>query len=137
MGELGWPKYVGKLGWFNWVGVLGWLELAYPTACACLFKVRPGVLSETLSHLCGKLNLSIFLFYVGLFTLMNKDSLIYLAKPCPSLLFGSILHGRMACVITVMMYRRGFHKVLFESFSKGPRSFSYVFICNVTYQYKP
>ena len=43
MGELGWPKCVGKLGWFNWVGVLCWLELAHPTACACLFKVRLGI----------------------------------------------------------------------------------------------
>ena len=34
----------------------------------------------------------------------------------------------MACVIAVMMYRREFLKVLFESFSKGPRGFPYVFI---------
>ena len=85
MGELGWPKCVGKLGWFKWVGVLGWLELACPTACACLFKVRPGVLSKTLSHIWVKLNVPIFLFNVGLFTLINIDSLIYLAMPCPSL----------------------------------------------------
>ena len=32
------------------------------------------------------------------------------------------LSGRMACVIAVMMYRGGFLKVLFESFSKGSRS---------------
>ena len=50
MGELGWPKCVGKLGCFNLVGVLCWLELAGPTAYACLFKVRPGVLSKNLSH---------------------------------------------------------------------------------------
>ena len=56
-------------------GVLGWLELACPAACTCLFKVRPGVLSKTLSHICGKLNLPIFLFRVGLFTLTNIDSL--------------------------------------------------------------
>ena len=53
-GELCWPKCVGKLGWFNWVGVLCWLELACPTACPCLFKVRPAVVSKTLSHICGK-----------------------------------------------------------------------------------
>ena len=64
---------------------MGELELACPTACACLFKVRPGVLRKALSHTCGKLNLPIFLFNMGLFTLINIDSLIFLAKPCPSL----------------------------------------------------
>ena len=71
MGELGWPKCLGKLGWFNWVGVLCRLELACPTACACLLKVRPGVLSKTLSHICGNLNLPTFIFNVGFFTLIN------------------------------------------------------------------
>ena len=90
MGELVWPKCVGMLGWFKWVWVLGWLELAFPTACSCLYKVRPGVLSKTLSHIWGKLNLPINLFNAGLFTLINIDSLIFLAKPCPpSLLFAS------------------------------------------------
>ena len=40
MEQLGWLKCLGMLGWFKWVGVLGWLELACPTACTCLFKVR-------------------------------------------------------------------------------------------------
>ena len=61
------------------------LELTYPTACACLFKLRPGVLSKTLSHMWGKLNLPMFLFNVGLLTLMNMDSLICLAKLCLNL----------------------------------------------------
>ena len=40
----------------------------------------------------GKLNLTIFLFKVGLFTLINIYSLIFLAKPYhPSLLFGSFV----------------------------------------------
>ena len=39
-----------------------------------------------------------------------------------------VLSGRMACVIAVMMYRGGFLMVLFESFSKVPRGFPYVFI---------
>ena len=47
------------------------------------FKVRPGVLSKTLSHMWGKLNLPIFLFNVGLLTLIKIDSLMFLAKPCP------------------------------------------------------
>ena len=107
---------------------LGWLELACPTVCAYLFKVRPGVLSKTLSHICGKLNLPIFLFNVGLFTLINIDSLIFLAKPCPSLPIIWELSGRMACIIAVMMYRGGFFKVLSESFSVGLRGFPCVFI---------
>ena len=85
MGELDWPKCVGMLGWGKWLGMLGWLELADPTTVACLFKVRPGVLSKILCHMWGKLNLPIFLFKVGLLTLINMDSLIFLAKPCPSL----------------------------------------------------
>ena len=93
---------------------------------------RPCVLSKTLFHICGKLNLPIFLFNVGLFTLINIDSSIFLAKPCPSPLppyyLEVILSGGMACVISVMMYRGGLLKVFFESFSKGPGGFSYVFI---------
>ena len=81
MGELGWPKCVGMLGRVKW----GVLELACPTACACLFKVRLGVLSKTMSHMWGKLNLPIFLINVGLLTLIKMDSLMFLAKPCPSL----------------------------------------------------
>ena len=72
MGKLGWPKCVGMLGWFKWVGVLGWLGLACPPDCTCLFKVRPGVLCKMLSHMWGKLDLPIFLFNGGLFTLMNN-----------------------------------------------------------------
>ena len=52
---------------------MGMLELACPTACACLFKVRPGVLSKTLSHMWGKLNLPIFLFNVRLLTLIKVE----------------------------------------------------------------
>ena len=64
---------------------MGELELACPTACTCLFKVRPDVLNKTLSHMWGKLNLPIFLFHLGLLTLMKIDSLMFLAKPCSSL----------------------------------------------------
>ena len=85
MGEFSWFKCIGMLGWFKWLGMLGWLELACPTTWACLFKVRLGVLSKTLSHMWGKLNLSIFLFKVGLLALINIDSLIFLAKGCPFL----------------------------------------------------
>ena len=85
MGKFSWFKCIGMLGWFKWLGMLGWLELACPTTWACLFKVRLGVLSKTLSHMWGKLNLSIFLFKVGLLALINIDSLIFLAKGCPFL----------------------------------------------------
>ena len=56
---------------------MGVLELAWPTVCACHFKLRPGVLSKTLSNMWGKLNLPIFLFNVGLLTLMKIDSLMF------------------------------------------------------------
>ena len=66
------------------------MELTCPTVCTCPFKLRPGVLSKTLSHMWGKSNLPMFLFNVLLLTLMNMDSLIFLARLCPSLLlFGS------------------------------------------------
>ena len=73
--------YINK----GYTGVLELLELTCPTTCACLFKLRPGVLSRDLSHIWGTLNLPMFLFNVGLLTLMNMDSLISLAKLCPSL----------------------------------------------------
>ena len=85
MGVLGWQNCMGILGWFMFVGMLGWLELACPTASTCLYKERPCVWSKTLSHMWGKLNLPIFLFNVGLLTLINMGSLMFLAKPCPSL----------------------------------------------------
>ena len=54
----------------------------------CLFfKLRPLVLSKTLSHICGKLNLHILLFKVGLLTVIEMDSLIFLAKCSYLLLF--------------------------------------------------
>ena len=48
--------------------------------------------------------------------------------PLPPYYLEVMLSGRRACTIDVMMYRGGFLKVLFESFSKGPRGFPYVFI---------
>ena len=63
----------------SWDDLMGVLELACPTACACLFKLRPGVLRKTLSHIWGKLNLPMFLLNVGLLTLIKLDSLIFLA----------------------------------------------------------
>ena len=57
----------------------------------------------TLSHVWGKLNLPIFLFKVGIFTL-NMDSLMFLTKPCPpSLLFEVLLGGGVTCVTTMMI----------------------------------
>ena len=50
-----------------------------------LFNLRPGVLIKTLSHKWGKLNLPTLLFKVGLLTLINMDSFIYLDRWCPSL----------------------------------------------------
>ena len=47
-----------------------------------------------------------FLFNVGLLTLMNMDSLIFLAKLCPSLppyYLEAIVTGGVACMVTVLM----------------------------------
>ena len=102
------------------------LELACPTAWTCLLKVRPGVLSKTLSHMWSKLNLPMFLFNVGLLTLIKIDSLMFLARPPYYLKVG--MTSRMACTVAAMMYMGGILQVLFESFSKGPGGFHYVFI---------
>ena len=51
----------------------------------CLFRVRPLVLSKTLSQMWDRLNLPMLLLGVGLLTLMLMYSLIFLAKLCPSL----------------------------------------------------
>ena len=56
--------------------MLGLLELTCTTVCTSLLTLRPGVLSKTLSHMWGKLNLPMFLFNVGLLTLINTDSLM-------------------------------------------------------------
>ena len=70
--------------------LIGGVRIGMLNCHACLFKLRPGVLSKTLSHMWGKLNLPMFLFNVGLLTLIKIDSLMFLAKPCPpSLLFES------------------------------------------------
>ena len=55
--------------------------ISIPNHLGIPFKVRPSVFSKTLSHMWGKLNLPIFLFNVGLFTLINIDSLMFVAKP--------------------------------------------------------
>ena len=39
-----------------------------------------------------------------------------------------ILSGGVACIVIMAMYRGGFLWVFFESFSKGPRGLSYVFL---------
>ena len=67
------------------IGALELLELTCPNVWTCLFNLKPGVLSKTLSHIWGKLNLPMFLFNVRLLTLMNIHSLILLAKLCCSL----------------------------------------------------
>ena len=56
-----------------------------PMFCTCLFNLRPGIFTRTLSQMWGKLNLQILLFKVGLLTLIKTDSLMFLAKLYPSL----------------------------------------------------
>ena len=67
------------------LGGVRMLGLTCPTVCACLFKLRAGVLNKILSNMRGKLNLPMFLFNMGLLILMNIDSLMFLAKLWPSL----------------------------------------------------
>ena len=102
--------------------MVGWLGLACMTTWACLFQVRPGVLSKTLSPMWVKLNLPIFLFKMGLFTLINIDSLIFLAKLCPSLpiiwKFCWVVGWPM--LLLWVMYGGRILLVFFEYFSKGP-----------------
>ena len=79
----------------------------------------------------GKLNLPIFLFNVGLLTLIKIDSLMYLAKPWPSLppyYLKVVITSWMASTVAMMMYMGWILLMLFESFSKGPGGFPYVFI---------
>ena len=78
-------------------GMWGWFKFTNPTACALLelvgefellclnawvlfLRVIPGVLSKNISHMCGRLNLTMFLFRLQLLTLTNMDSFIFLAK---------------------------------------------------------
>ena len=62
-----WVGAVGNKG-INW----GVLELLACTMfCACPFNLMPGVFMYTLSQMCGKLNLPILLFNVGLLTLIK------------------------------------------------------------------
>ena len=78
----------------------------------------------------GKLNLPMFLFNVGLLTLMNMDSLIFLAKHMSLIPYylEVIMTGGVACMVTVLMNGWGVLQVLFVSFTKGPGGFPYVFI---------
>ena len=39
-----------------------------------------------------------------------------------------VLCGSVACIVTVVLYREGFIEVFFESFFKGPRGLSCVFL---------
>ena len=58
------------------------LSCTFPRGMATLI---PGVINRTLSYISLNWNLPLFLFRVGLFTLMKIDSLINLVKSCPSL----------------------------------------------------
>ena len=69
-----------------------------------LFNLSPGVLIKTLSHVWGKLNLPTLLFRVGLLTLINMDSLIYLDKLChSSYYFEVVMVNGVVCLVIVMM----------------------------------
>ena len=63
--------------YYTIIGGVGIVGIDMLSVCTCLFKLRPGVLSETLSHMWGKFNLPLFLFNVGLLTLMNIRTFPY------------------------------------------------------------
>ena len=48
--------------------------------------------------------------------------------PLPPYYLEDLLGGGMTCIAVMMMYRGEVLQVLFESFTKGPRGFPYVFI---------
>ena len=50
-GGVGWPKCVGMLDWCKCMGMLGWVGISMSNCTGMPFKVRPGVLSKTLSHI--------------------------------------------------------------------------------------
>ena len=106
------------------------LELTCPTMCTCLFNLRPGVLSKTLSHMWDKLNLPIFLLSVGLITLMNMNSLIFLAKLCPSLPIIWKLLWLVGWTVWLPCWwmSEGSFRYSLYTFAKGPGGFPYVFI---------
>ena len=105
------------------------LKLTSIITCACLFKLRPGVLSKTQSHMWGKLNLPMFLFNVGLLILIKIDSLIFLAKLCSSLpiiwkLLWLLGWPYDYCADTWVRVLQ----VFLVSFTKGPGGFPYILI---------
>ena len=48
--------------------------------------------------------------------------------PLPPYYLKVILTSRMACIVTMMMYRGQILQMLFECFSKGPGGSPYVFV---------
>ena len=48
--------------------------------------------------------------------------------PLPPYYLEVLLGGGVTCVTTMMMYMGRIFQVFFESFTKGPRGFPYVFI---------
>ena len=80
----------------GWDDLIGGVGIGMPNCLACLLKLRPGMLSKTLSHMWGKLNLPMFLFNVGLLTI---GSLSLGAAPMVSK-SGAIYwfqHGDLSC----------------------------------------
>ena len=104
-------------------GVLGWVDWACPISCAYLFILSPGVLRNTLSHIWCKLILPIFLLRVGLLNGFFNCSGNAMVLP---LYYLEVVLGGVASIVTVLVYRGGFLKVFFESFSKDPRGLPYV-----------
>ena len=95
--------------------------------------LMPGVLNRTLSHIWLNWNISIFLFSVGLFTLMKMDSLINLVKSYPSLPVMLKLSWVVVCPICWLCswIGEGSSEVLFCTFPQCPRCLSNVFFSHI------
>ena len=126
-------QYLYKIILYNIIIILYYIifimGLTCPTVCVCLFKLRPSGLSKTLSHMWGKLNLPIFLFNVGLLTLMNMNSLTFLAKLCPSLpIIWKLLFVGWPVWLLCWWIGEGSFRCSLHLSPKGPGGFPYVFI---------
>ena len=80
-----WGSWVGLSVWVSQVGLIRGFGISMPNSLHMPFWTKTRCVNKTLSHMWGKLNFPMFLFNVGLLTLINIDSLIFLAKACPSL----------------------------------------------------
>ena len=105
-------------------------RLSMPNIMGMPFYFKSRGIKKNPTHIWCKWNLSTFLFNVELLPLMYTDSFNSsdYAMVLPPYYLEIILSGSVTCIVTMVVYRGGFLQVIFESFSKGPRSLSYIFL---------